>query len=377
MSRANQQSELGFGSDSFLDIVANIVGILIILIVIAGVRVSNTPVAIQKSVVKDEIETVKEEAAEIPKIEPPITKPPEVPAVAIEEEPVPVVPPPKTEPSPALLERERELALALTSYDKKLKVVKSQLQTAESEDLKHAQRLKALKLKLTGETDAFAKSQSSIDGLSGALEKSKSELLALQRELKELKNQKAPVERIQHKLTAISSTVTGKEIHFRLIQNQVSVVPIKQLTERLKAQIQRQKDWLLRFRRHQGHVGPVDGYSMTYVVERQALSVLDELREGRGVVRIGVSQWQIQTDNNVIDETLEEAVRHGSSFSQTLLLADPEATTLTFWVYPDSFKLYRQLQIVAQNEDFTVAGRPMPFGVPIAGSPQGTRSAGQ
>ena len=39
MSR-RQKAEMDFGSDSFLDIIANIVGILIILIVIAGVRVS-------------------------------------------------------------------------------------------------------------------------------------------------------------------------------------------------------------------------------------------------------------------------------------------------------------------------------------------------
>jgi hypothetical protein len=35
-----------FGSDSFLDIVANVVGILIILIVVAGVRVSRAPVVL-------------------------------------------------------------------------------------------------------------------------------------------------------------------------------------------------------------------------------------------------------------------------------------------------------------------------------------------
>ena len=43
MSRRRPKGELQFGSDSFLDVVANIVGILIILIVIAGLRVSQTP----------------------------------------------------------------------------------------------------------------------------------------------------------------------------------------------------------------------------------------------------------------------------------------------------------------------------------------------
>ena len=43
MSR-RPKAELQFGSDSFLDVVANIVGILIILIVIAGLHVSKIPV---------------------------------------------------------------------------------------------------------------------------------------------------------------------------------------------------------------------------------------------------------------------------------------------------------------------------------------------
>ena len=34
---------MAFGSDSFLDVVANIVGILIILIVVVGVRVARAP----------------------------------------------------------------------------------------------------------------------------------------------------------------------------------------------------------------------------------------------------------------------------------------------------------------------------------------------
>ena len=45
MSRRRPKGELQFGSDSFLDVVANIVGILIILIVIAGLRVGQMPVA--------------------------------------------------------------------------------------------------------------------------------------------------------------------------------------------------------------------------------------------------------------------------------------------------------------------------------------------
>ncbi len=44
MGRRAQTSELGFGSDSFLDVICNIVGILIILIVIVAVKVERQPI---------------------------------------------------------------------------------------------------------------------------------------------------------------------------------------------------------------------------------------------------------------------------------------------------------------------------------------------
>ena len=43
MGRRTQSAELGFGSDSFLDVICNIVGILIILIVIVAVKVERQP----------------------------------------------------------------------------------------------------------------------------------------------------------------------------------------------------------------------------------------------------------------------------------------------------------------------------------------------
>ena len=63
MSRQRRGAgEVQFGSDSFLDVVANIVGILIILIVIAGLRISKTPLV---AVMDDD-----NDSAEVESIEP-------------------------------------------------------------------------------------------------------------------------------------------------------------------------------------------------------------------------------------------------------------------------------------------------------------------
>jgi hypothetical protein len=47
------------------------------------------------------------------------------------------------------------------------------------------------------------------------------------------------------------------------------------------------------------------------------------------------------------------------------------------WVYPDSFELYRQLKEELHNMGYATAGRPLPEGVLIGGSSQGTRSSAQ
>ena len=44
MSRRKPREEMEFGSDSFLDVVANVVGILIILMVLAGILAKTAPV---------------------------------------------------------------------------------------------------------------------------------------------------------------------------------------------------------------------------------------------------------------------------------------------------------------------------------------------
>ncbi len=56
---------------------------------------------------------------------------------------------------------------------------------------------------------------------------------------------------------------------------------------------------------------------------------------------------------------------------------DPKTTAVTFWVYPDSFPLYRRLRDLLHERDFVVAGRPLPEGMPIGSSRHGTASRGQ
>ena len=56
---------------------------------------------------------------------------------------------------------------------------------------------------------------------------------------------------------------------------------------------------------------------------------------------------------------------------------DARQTVVTFWVYPDSFSLYRELRDYLYDRDVVVAGRPLPEGIPITSSRRGSVSRGQ
>jgi hypothetical protein len=181
---------------------------------------------------------------------------------------------------------------------------------------------------------------------------------------------------VKHRLAPISQEIVGEELHFRLSGGRVTVVPLSALVERVKAQLERQKEWLASHGRHAAVVGPVDGYSMQYLVEKLPLSALDRHRLGYGAFRVGVKSADIIAEPDLLGETPEEALRRGSKFAMAVKTA-PENAALTFWVYPDSFHAYRILQAACQAEGFVVAGRPLPQGHNIGVSSNGSRSAGQ
>ncbi len=212
--------------------------------------------------------------------------------------------------------------------------------------------------------------------LEEALGERKQALTGLLAEFEEAQNARAPAIEVKHRLAPISQEIAGEELHFRVAGGRVTVVPLQALVERVKTQLERQKDWLASRGRHEAVVGPLDGYEMHYQVEKKSLSALDRSRLGYGAYRIGISHWELVPDPDLMGESPEQALRRGSKFALAVKSA-PDRAALTFWVYPDSYHAYRILQAACQAEGFVVAARPLPDGLRIAGSPEGSRSAGQ
>lgn len=386
MSRRIPQGEANFGSDSFLDIVANIVGILIILIVIAGVRMSQAPVTMTENqpLSPPQPEIIDTDlVAFLPKIEadPPIKEAPGLLLTQQAPEPKQIVPQqPRIiykEPSAELLSEVRRMEAELSELDQVMQSRKIGAQELLFQKQTVSGKVQSLVSQLEQKSDTLEERYEKLLGLVTSKEETQRELERVVAQSRQVSVPRDEVKQLKHRLTPVSQLVTDKEWHFLLSENKVSYVPINELLDDLRDQVLKRGNWLAKYREHHGKVGPIRGYTMKYVVERQVLSAIDQLRNGgsRGF-RVGVTKWEIDRDDDVREENEEVALQVQSRFYQALTDIGT-GSTLTFWVYPDSFELYRALQKHAHSLGYQVAGRPLPFGVPIAGSPQGTRSAGQ
>lgn len=371
--RAEQQ----FGSDSFLDIVCNVVGILIILMVVTGLRASRAPVLLPTM-------TVPTVPVAGPAAEPDSL--PILPVFGDEPEPEPVVvaaPPPEPEPEPEPIVPPPELIAEARRLRQQMLELEQSTEAAGRRSAEMERRLSELQAKL----DALSKQQTAQQEL---LLSAKQRRAASDQELAQLRQVLArltssveteqakapPSKQLEHRITPIGRTVQGQEYHFRLLENRVAVVPLQRLIDRLQAQVERHKDWIAKSRQQLGQVGPVDGFTLHYAVERETASLADELRMGPGVFRISVTEWRLEADRQLETEAVTEALEPGSRFLSALSSAE-DGAAMTFWVYPDSFAAYGELKAYCQRQNFLTAGRPLPKGIPIAGSPTGSKSSGQ
>jgi len=327
-----------FGSDSFLDIIANMVGILIILVMVVGLRVKNA-VEVTAPVVETNHNAQAEKMA--------------AQAAGLEQD------------SLKLVDNAKQLAaLASQKYDERgeLALLVKAKEAAVDEE----------KAKLTsGTREAFDVQQAYL------IEQSK--LSQLEAEINALVY--APqkdVIKIKTYPTPISRAVSGREVHFQIKGGRITLVPLDQLVDELKRQMPSQVSKLRDRTEITETVGPIGGFRMRYTLERtDHVGQINgnSMTPGQSVIR--TTFFEVFPDMPDRGEPLTDAMRRGSQFQNALADIDPRRYTVTLWAYPESFEHYRLVREHLYQRGFTVAGRPLPEGQLISGSPNGSKSAAQ
>lgn len=419
MSRRVKDGEQEFGSDSFLDIIANIVGILIILIVVAGVKVARqadvSPEEIAASVAAEvaaqqltedvsdtpsptawpweksdsNIVTADTSGLTIPGFDNDTKDPFEAAAAAAEQQ--------QAEQRAAEAEQIQDSIAAITQQ-----LVQEQQFTAETEAELH-QLMIALQQQQDDATRQVARknginqeqtrllsrvlelqeSSIQVDTQNAAFESTLTSLQKRQtyvqqamkqvsfetmrlREVLEAQEQTAASsERLNHRLSPVGRTVTTDEdqLHFRVSNGRIAHVPLQALVDRAAEQSQRRGNLIGRVPRYQGVVGPIEGFRLEYTIVRRLRSPTEFSRSGQPY-ELYTEDVEISPAEDLHAETIDQALKLGSRFRQ-LLESSPADTSVSIWLYPNEFQHFRRLRDFAHSLDLRVAAWPQKDGEPI------------
>jgi hypothetical protein len=125
-------------------------------------------------------------------------------------------------------------------------------------------------------------------------------------------------------------------------------------------------------------VGPIEGWRLRYKLQRVDMTFDPNVRGPQQVGSfVRLQEYTLIPVSGQMGEPLDEALRSTSQFRSSLAGLSPRDTTVTLWTYPDSFGEYRRLKEELHKAGYSVAGRPLPEGHPIGGSPSGSKSAAQ
>ncbi len=318
------EGEQDFGTESFLDVITNSIGILIILVLVTGAR------ATQK------VETA---------------------------------PPPENVELTAAQAEEQTL-------DGDVRHIAAQMETVQAELARRTAERNDISTMVRAIEDELAKRRAALDEQSRGrydvdrdLALARKELEQLERERAETEQSKAPETiKIESYPTPLSKTVDEKEAHFQLVGGKLTYIPFETLVDRLKTVL---RDYMSRLH-DQGELsdtlGPIGGFHLRYNIER--------FDTPRGSY-MQVSYIEFVPTSRQLGETLDDALQAKSNFRNKLEMMSPRQYTITVWTYPDSFADFRRLKKELYQMGYAVAARPLPDGMPIGASPQGSKSSAQ
>ena len=341
MSRKKPHEEL-VGNDSFLDVVANVVGILIILLMVVSLRA------------KDEIlhaETVTESREE-----------------------------PQENDQRAEVE---EAKLAEQQVQQDIYRINEELQREQLEvSYRQAERDRAQLLvtaaeqSVSEERDRLSESQRTEFDRRNELAAGEAELQQLREGISFLQSSSPTTTVLEHLPTPMAKTVFGKEVHLRLRMGRVTYVPWDDCIQLLKSDAPKTV-WRLQDQdEYTEMVGPIGGFWMHYTLKRQSHSVTTKV----GIATqqtVVLDRFTITPESETMGEPLEAALQSTSQLNSVLASHPPKGTTITVWTYPDSFNEFRKLKQALFQRGYVTAARPLPDDHPIGGSPEGSRSAAQ
>lgn len=329
----SRKGPIDVGQDAFLDIVANLVGILIILVVIIGAQATT---AWQKPTDQSEHHTKVEELSTLASR--------------------------KGDAFESIRQENHELKRKLAEEE----AINQQLAAIRQEILvgleSRRSAIEQRKSKLSEVQQAGLIAAAQVQELSNKIRQVRYETAAVKQNLQPV------IQTIQHYPTPIARTVFSDEIHFRLKGGRIAYVPLDELVSAMKQSWQENANHIRRVKNTSEIVGPIDNFRMRY--ETHAIR-----QAGTGQVSgVAMKQFELHPLHDFIGEEIESALTQGSVFRSRMARLTPRKTTISLWVYPDGYADLERLQAWLRETGFQTACWPLKYDGLIRGGPQGFRT---
>lgn len=325
------------GQDSFMDVVANLVGILLILIMVVGYGAKQA----LRNVAADPTDE---------------SQPPEYVVRA---------------------------QTAAHDMESDIRVTQAQIDVLSLEtEARRAQRDQLL-ASITMAQRLLDEHRQTLSSQQQQEHEQRMQLARVEAQLQEVEAQRSSLEQqletpgiLEHVPTPLATTVFGDEQHFRLSGGKLTRVPINEFLTKLREEAPEKAIKLKDVPEITETLGPLDGFTVRYTLVRRQQSLMTSA--GMAVREIvELDQFALLPVSADLGLAIDEQLRDGSWLDRQLQQWDPEKVTITIWTYPDSFREFRRLKEWLYARKFLSAGRPMPADQPIMGSPRGSRSASQ
>ena len=123
----------------------------------------------------------------------------------------------------------------------------------------------------------------------------------------------------------------------------VAVIPWDRLIDALKGEARRSAERNSQKDRFVNQLGPIDGFLMTYGLKSQSGMMTNgtSARLGR---TIELEKFELDPTGDVVIESVAETLGTAGRLRLELATCKAQHTTVTVWVYPDSFNEFRGLK---------------------------------
>lgn len=326
------------GQDSFLDVVCNLVGILIVLVMLIAAQAKRGMVAAASS-------------------------------------------PPAGSASGALAEEAAAAEAAAGSLELSINELQAKINRQNLEAAMRQQERDRVQALVTIAEQRLAEHRDKLSGHEQERYDLEQQLAAAQRELKTLQTQEVSLARpaakvLEHLPTPMARTVFGGEVHFRLLGGRLAYVPWQEMLERMKADAPQHIQKLKNAPRVELSLPAIEGFGARYILRKVDAQM--QTRVGTAThSAVELEQVYFVDAETSIGQPVAAALQPNSAFRSRLAEHKPQATTVTIWVYPDSFDDFRTIKAELFKQGYLTAARPLPEGYPIAGGPEGSRSSAE